>query len=295
MRRVHLWAMAAAAPIVGLALVVSLGCGGKSEVASETKEVKKETGKSGGSKEKTAVEGNYSGTLKGKVTFKGKAPDLDAATKELVAQMEKGDKAHCVDSATAAEKSQQKWIISKDNGLANVVVWIKPAEKNQYFKIDKSKKTWPDKVILDQPHCAFTPHVLVAFPQFWNPETKKTEKTGQAFIVKNSAEINHNTNTGDDNQIIPAKGEKEFAIGKINELTPIKCNIHGWMTGYLWAFDHPFAAVTKEDGTFEIKGVPVGATVRFLAWHEEKGYVPDNKGVELKLEETTTKNIDVEP
>jgi hypothetical protein len=39
------------------------------------------------------------------------------------------------------------------------------------------------------------------------------------------------------------------------------------MGGYLVAFDHPYFAVTDEDGAFSIANVPAG-TYRLTVWHE---------------------------
>jgi hypothetical protein len=291
--------MALFTPILGLALAVNLGCGSKSDTGdtdAQSESPKKGGSKDGGAKSaKTEVKGEYTGTLKGKVTFKGTKPDVTQINKELLAQMEKTDKAHCVEGASEAEITQQTWRISPDGGLANVVVWITPTEKNQFFKVDLTKKTWPEQVVLDQPHCAFVPHVAVLFPQYFDPAKKKLEKTGQTFLVKNSAKTNHNTNTGAENKIIQSGGQEQFPFPDLNKATPVKCNIHPWMNGYLWAFDHPYAAVTDKDGNFEIKNVPVGATVRLKAWHEEVGNIPSKDGVEIKLDQPeTTKNFDAE-
>ena len=46
-----------------------------------------------------------------------------------------------------------------------------------------------------------------------------------------------------------------------------KCTIHGWMTGYVRIFDHPYYAVTDENGKFEIKNAPAGK-FRIVYWHE---------------------------
>jgi hypothetical protein len=299
MRRIHVWAMALFTPILGLALVAGLGCGSKPEATEE--EAKTESpnkgggGKGGASKAaKTEVKGDYTGTLKGKVSFKGTKPDLTQINKDILAQMEKTDKAHCIEGASEAEKTQQKWRISDDGGLANVVVWIQPKDKNQFFKVDQSKKTWQDQVVLDQPHCAFVPHVSILFPQFIDPATKKVAKTGQTFLVKNSAQTNHNTKTPDDNATITAGSQKEFSVSQIGSAVPINCTIHPWMNAWVWAFDHPYAALTDKDGNYEIKNVPVGATVKLRAWQEEVGNIPSKDGVDITLEPTTTKNFDAE-
>src|SRR5262245_28999699 len=180
MRHMHVWALALFTPLLGLALAVNLGCGGKpTESTPEAKDGGKKE-KDGGKSAKgamTAVEGDYSGTIKGKVTFKGKKPNIDTLNKDLLASInkleKKEDKDVCLTNAPEAQRTEQQWKIGPGDGVANVVVWIQPAEKGQYFKIDKSKKTWEDQVVMDQPHCAFLPHVVTMFTQYYDPDKKK--------------------------------------------------------------------------------------------------------------------------
>jgi plastocyanin len=42
---------------------------------------------------------------------------------------------------------------------------------------------------------------------------------------------------------------------------------HPWMTAYILVADHPYTAVTGDDGSFVIEGVPAG-TYRIRMWHE---------------------------
>jgi len=55
----------------------------------------------------------------------------------------------------------------------------------------------------------------------------------------------------------------------VKESGPIsyKCSIHPWMSGYVRVFEHPYYAVTDDDGKFEIKNAPVGK-FRIVFWHE---------------------------
>lgn len=46
------------------------------------------------------------------------------------------------------------------------------------------------------------------------------------------------------------------------------CDIHGWMRAYGFVLDHPYSAVTKEDGTFVIENAPLGVPVQVVGWHE---------------------------
>ena len=41
------------------------------------------------------------------------------------------------------------------------------------------------------------------------------------------------------------------------------------MKAYIIARDDPYVAVTKPDGTFEIKNLPAGEDIEFQVWHEQ--------------------------
>jgi len=127
----------------------------------------------------------------------------------------------------------------------------------------------------------------------------KLKPTDQKLLVHNSAKVTHNTKiTGappnsEQNVTLPSGGKpKEFNLYPSNEPVTVACSIHPWMKGYIRIFNHPYAAVSvvgKEDkdeayGTYEIKGVPAGATVRIFAWHEKAGMLGEPKGQSVKLE-----------
>jgi hypothetical protein len=56
-------------------------------------------------------------------------------------------------------------------------------------------------------------------------------------------------------------------VARSEVLVPVKCNQHPWMKAYIGVTKHPFFAVSGEDGSFTIKGVPPG-TYTVVAWHE---------------------------
>jgi hypothetical protein len=53
-------------------------------------------------------------------------------------------------------------------------------------------------------------------------------------------------------------------------MVPFKCDVHGWMNAYVGVLDHPFFAVTDNEGKFDLKGLPPG-TYTIEAWHEKAG------------------------
>ena len=159
----------------------------------------------------------------------------------------------------------------KTRGVKNVVVWLRPNNQNPKAAFAANEihpadaKRQPQKAVVDQPCCLFEPHILAA-------------RVGDTVVVDNSAAIVHNffwvsTNNGNFNVNVPAKGRHVFPGPLVAETAPIqfKCTAHPWMTGYCRVFDHPYYAVTGEDGAFEIKDAPAGQ-YRIVYWHENAGF-----------------------
>jgi hypothetical protein len=283
MKTYRLGAVVLLTPVLAF-LLSTLGCsssspsptaGGGSDTSVEEKKA---------SKDLKALASTGWGTLKGKVAFVG-APPKVADIKDREDFKNHQDKDKCL----MGDTTEQTWKV-KDGGLGNVFVWLKPPE-GTYFKIELDEKTWDPTVTLTQPYCAFIPHAFVLFPSYYDPTTKAQKSTGQKFFVTNSASFAHNTkwagsklrNEGGSRTIAP-KGELEVTLKPDNQEITFNCDIHKWMDAYARVFDHPYATVTKEDGTYEIKHVPTGADLQIVAWHEKAGYLDGgSKGVIKKL------------
>jgi hypothetical protein len=236
------------------------------------------------------------GSLKGKVTFDGTPPSEE--------KVNIPDSFKEKDICLHGDIRKQEWKIGPDKGVANVIVWLR-APKGKFFVVpeDQQKAEVPE-VKLDQPFCAFEPHVFALYPSFFDPKPKRQKPTGQIFKVVNSAPFNHNTNwTPSDslvnsgaNQIIaskreiviPAKPSKDKDVGGEQQFK-FRCDIHIWMNGYCRIFDHPYEAVTSGDakdakdfGNYEIKKVPAGEEVEIYYWHESMSGPKLLKSVTLK-------------
>ncbi len=66
-------------------------------------------------------------------------------------------------------------------------------------------------------------------------------------------------------------------------IVPVSCDIHSHMSAYILVFNHPFFAVTDDDGRYSITGVPPG-TYTLVVW-SELGQA-ENKAVSLGEGET---------
>ena len=203
-------------------------------------------------------------TIKGQIVFPA-GKDVPKREKLNVTQ----DKEHCLKDGDILDESV---IVNPQNrGVKNVVVWLRPAAKNPKAALAKDEihpddaKRKPAEVAIDQPCCMFVNRITIARP-------------GDALVVKNSAPVPHNffwssTNNGEYNITIPKMDKWVMPEKIVAEGPPIqyKCTIHGWMTGYVRIFDHPYYAITDADGKFEIKNAPVG-DYRIVYWHEASGF-----------------------
>lgn len=191
-------------------------------------------------------------SIKGKFVFGGAAP----SAAELKADK---DVEVCGKHKLVAEEL----VVGADKSIANVVVFV--CDKEVKVNPEAGKASAAGKVVLDNKDCRFEPHV--AFVQ-----------TGQELVIKNSDTVGHNSNVATvknppSNNLIPAGGETAMKFTS-DEAIPaqVTCNIHPWMKGWLLVRPNPYAAVSRADGTFEIKDVPVGE-VELQFWHEKAGYI----------------------
>ena len=83
----------------------------------------------------------------------------------------------------------------------------------------------------------------------------------------------------------PGSAPKMKTFARQEVMIPVKCNVHPWMRSYIGVVAHPFFAVTGDDGTFTIKGLPPG-TYTIQVWHEKYG--PMEQTVTVGAKESKT-------
>jgi plastocyanin len=165
-------------------------------------------------------------------------------------------------------------IVNGNQTLKNVFVWVKAG---------LPEGTWPvptTPAVLDQDGCMYTPRVLGVM-------------INQPVRFENSDPTNHNIHplprvNREWNESQPPNGEAKLKqFDKPEVMMPVKCNIHPWMRAYIGVVDHPFFAVTGDDGYFTIKGVPPGK-YRVEAWHERYGM----QDIEITITPKENKSLD---
>lgn len=219
-------------------------------------------GGKGGAKSQIKAPGN--GVIKGVVSFDGDAPK--AEDEPEIPRHE--DAAICL-AGGGIHVKKQLWLVDKNKGVANVVIFIEPGDGREY-RVDDKMKDWFKKnpSVIDQPFCQYTPHTAAVYADI------------QELKVTNTSKKNHNVRikcpkqNPDSDDIMVPNGKPVVRTFK-NEIKPIRLSSAccGWMTGNVWTVPHPYFAVTKLDGTFEIKDVPTGEDLVIFMWHESMGDV----------------------
>ncbi|HTM18921.1 MAG TPA: carboxypeptidase regulatory-like domain-containing protein [Kofleriaceae bacterium] len=185
------------------------------------------------------------GSVSGTVTTTAKAStDSQAVTK---------DQPTC-----GHAKRSEAVIVGRGGALRNAVVYLD--------KITAGKPATPQKLGLDQIGCTYVPHVQAAV-------------RGSEIEFHSNDPILHNVHgaggvQGKDmlfNVAMPMKDQRIKKKLKKTGLITVTCDAgHTWMRAYVQVFDHPYFAVTGDDGSFRLADVPPG-TYDLVVWHEQLG------------------------
>jgi plastocyanin len=176
------------------------------------------------------------------------------------------------------EKPSEALIVGKDGGVKFTVGYIE--------KIDKGKKiVRGQNTLMTQKNCMFGPHVF-------------TIVKGTDLDILNFDPVLHNINAAIGGIQLFNKGQPNkdttvtIRMRKVGQVA-VTCDSHTHMQSYFSIFDHPYHAVTDDNGVFTIDNVPPGKyTVK--VWHEswkvtgkdDDGRLIYDKPVELSQEVT---------
>lgn len=176
------------------------------------------------------------GTITGKVVFTGekpKMPEIDMSANPMCERQHK------------TPQHAETAVISANGAVQYAFVWIKEG-------LPKARWSPPQtNVVLDQNGCVYRPHVLALM-------------VGQQLEIDNSDPVNHNVHAEAQvnvawNESQPPQADKKFKTFPREEIWfPVTCSVHPWMRAYMSVVSHPFFAVTGEEGTYTLKGVPPG-------------------------------------
>lgn len=215
-----------------LSAAVMIGCDKKDENSKPA---------AGGIPATVAAATTGKGILRGHVKFSGTAPVLKPFERD------------CHVGGPKMVIPDESVLVGPAGELKNVIVFLKNPPP--------ASGTAQPTPIIDQKDCVYVPHVVAI-------------QTGQDLKFTSSDPIPHNVHVvsmdnGEYNQSI-AKGDTKTYPVKAPGFFKAKCDIHPWMVCSVGAFDHPYFAVTNEDGGFEFRDLPPGRyTIGF--WQEKLG------------------------
>jgi plastocyanin len=164
-------------------------------------------------------------------------------------------------------------IVGGEGVLGNVFIYVKSGLSGSYPAPAESK-------LLEQKGCQYFPHVSGI-------------QVGQTLVIRNDDPTLHNVHAlpqknQEFNQGQPFQGmELERKFDQPEVMVRFKCDVHPWMSSYAGVLDHPFYAVSAEDGTFSIGNLPAG-TYTLEAWHETLG----SQTMEVTVEDGATVEAD---
>ncbi len=183
------------------------------------------------------------GSVGGRVVFRGEPPGL--APVEVVK-----DRDACGDSVP----SEALVVSARSGGVKWAVVFVEG--------ISRPPEGEPRAATLENRRCRFVPHVGAV-------------QVGGELTIVNADPVLHNLRAWLDaeprrqafNVVQPTQGQVTRRTIKRRGVITLTCDTHLHMGGYLLAFDHPYFAVTDDEGDFRIDDLPAG-TWRVSAWHE---------------------------
>ncbi|MBZ0170614.1 hypothetical protein MELA_01449 [Candidatus Methylomirabilis lanthanidiphila] len=184
------------------------------------------------------------GTITGTVIFQGSPPPM-----KLIIPTK--DQEVC-----GGIREEPHIVLSEDQGVRHAVVFLKDVQ---------SGKAWgqPAKMPdLTNLKCDFVPHVQVV-PVGSDLEIISVDAVLHAthgFLGKRTVF----------SVTLPNKGDRVTRPLKKTGMVRVECDAHGWMLGWIYVADNPYAAVTAQDGTFTITDVPPGAYT-LVVWQEYLG------------------------
>jgi hypothetical protein len=147
------------------------------------------------------------------------------------------------------------------NGIQQVLVYLERVERGKAtestYRLHMGKRDTDPATRLCQFHESVFPFVRTSEVTLTNFEP--ILHNPHLFSEKNSSLFNIAMPTA--NREIPVKLNRARGVG-----LRLQCDVHVHMNAWAAALDHPYFAVTDEQGRFEIGGIPPG-TYTLIVWH----------------------------
>jgi hypothetical protein len=140
--------------------------------------------------------------------------------------------------------------------FGNTIVWIADAKSGKPMPVDKRAEVSSDNCILDPRVQAITVGTTL---NVINDDKVLHKLKFTKFGTHDTLTVTPFFNSG---QIVATE-----RLAKTPGLVEIKCVEHPWEHGYIAVFDHPYFAVTEDNGSFKIDSLAPGS-YKVMVWRE---------------------------
>ena len=231
------------------------------------------------------------GSVRGVVRFRGESPRAAVAN-------------------LAGKRPPLLQIEAETGGLGQTVVflpagsrWPQPPKAAQETTRDLQGKPLPEEgqprkqkrgpavdvqATMDQQDHEFTPRVVAirtgAAVRFTNSDVANHNVHGHGLDSKNQFNVFTGGGASHLQRFRAEKGQCPVRIG---------CDIHPWMQGWVYVFEHPWFAITNAAGQFELREIPPGRHT--LAIRQPDSRLEATREVEVTADEVTEVTIDLAP
>lgn len=187
---------------------------------------------------------NDGGTIAGTVKWTGPVPKIPSSVINK-------DPEIC-DPQAQKKRDLERLIIASGGGVANTVVFLKDISKGKAMDLPEGRQ------FLNQKSCRYEPHVLLV-PGNGTLQLKSSDPILHTVHMSGASDYN-----------LPFPFANQTVTRTMNRegLVDLRCNAgHVWMNAEMLVVNHPYYAVTDEDGNFKLTNVPPG-DYEIEAWHE---------------------------
>jgi hypothetical protein len=217
------------------------------------------------------------GSIKGRLVWVGDIPEPDVLARK--------NDPHAKDPEAWAShtiRSRSLIIDSKTRGISSAFAYLVNPRGFEARGTRANEKP-QSEVRVNSDHCELLPHCAAM-------------EVNQALVIGNRDKVAHHVSFF--SQQYP-KGPNwglgppvlnPGAVQKVKFERPeprpimLRCDLHAWESSRLMVFDHPFFALSRPDGSFEIQRIPPGPQ-HLVVWHERAGYVGEqqSRGIAIDI------------
>jgi hypothetical protein len=152
-------------------------------------------------------------------------------------------------------------------GIKNAYVWLLPADGKSRLPVARRLRyVSSDPVVVSSFAGMFLPHACAM-------------REGQTLVFHNVSPVGidfrlmtDSIKNQDTHVLVKSRGTYEMSALRAQRFPLLlSSGIQQWMTAVVIVFDHPYFAMTDENGRFEMKHAPVG-DFRIMIYHDQIGY-----------------------